>query len=1559
MSNARGFKTLWMTACMCCAVIANTTWTAKADSTDKSSSASVVSQAGRPAIADEATPVDWAAASGMTPVLADPDRVIPVDLSGLGGEDMEGGNPRGGCIDIYNNMLGATSAFIIAGQGRITADTCTMAGTNRFVCSVTVFVGSFGGIPAFPLRCQIWNTTSPFCTDAGAVLIAEQLALTVSPSFHNEIFTFPDVLIPNTVNIALVTPVATGGGAGPAWAITGDFTGAGEIGTSGNVFLYQNTPAPDCVAGTFWFGGTPIANFGIQIQASGGPDGACCNQQTAVCTDPTPLGDCLQYFHRWTEGTCAEAAPCLLCDVVQGSGTPNPNDIECNANVVDNEPNCAANYVDTTNSGCAFSPDPNNPNFTDVSCNARVFGTMGTYTFLNGTVTENRRDNDYYRFTLTSTSRITWTVTSEAGANAQIFIPVPPGPCNLVTPAGPGDVASGTSGAGCLPAVATACLPPGTYYVVARAPTTTGFPCGIEYCGVLTCEPCDLVDGACCLPTGCVDDPNDPQGRTNALGCLLAGGVYQGDGTTCGSVTCPAPPTNETCLTKIMLTNSTVMVAFDTTFAVTESTTTTATCENGPVPMYRDMWWDYRPTVSNVPAGVIAGRLVVSTYDSCVDTRVAVYRVDCGSNQATQCANLEEIACNDDINVDRGNFASYVAISDIGGGGAPAVGECFKIRVGTFDETAANRGPGMLRIDFVPIANFPWTANSGRCCWPDGGCAVTTGDASTCEATGGFFTNVYDATEGDPLLTPFTGIGCKTVPCPEIGEACFKPFRLSGPQGQGPELLPSGFGTTTKAVRKRTFFKYRIPITAVPGQGITFSTCGSAFDTVLAIYADGAMDSTTGECIGTPLVRNDDCSPNEVTGVTAQGIASCFSATEVDSCVCVTVGSSPASPFFPGNFIFVEVGAFNTIPNSPQATIDPVPENCGTPVLLSLTVTSSAQCFSCAITCPGGGVPENEPVCAANYVDTTNGGCNSTPNVFRTITCNSTICGEAGTYTFLNGTVTQNRRDTDWYRLSVPTASTLNVTFNGGFRGITSIFKIGTPADPCAGTLFGIASATAGAACENTPISAAVCPGEYLIIVVPNVFSGIDCGTDYLLTVNCAPAPAQVCCKADMNNDGKRNGQDVKLFVKNMLTPPISLFPVDGCYNLNTCRADINGDYAITLADVPGFVSLLLTAADCPASGTCSDPAKCHVTTSDGGAVSALSAALGCNQRTTDDFRPNISGTITSVCWHGFYLNLSGGTACADQAGTGDSFRITIFNDNAGVPGSVLSGPHAVSPTKTADGFIPPIGTFGQATQWRYEATIPAVNVTAGSCYWLEIVNNTTGDCCWLWSLAGTANNVSASRTGGTAGQANYTSSDLLSGDFAFCLDNIRIDKQDCGLPQGRCCYTQGPNVLCQNSDEPTCLNLIGGTWTLGQNCTSNPCPALAPDNCADATPLTLNVPKVGTTVGLTPSPGLVPSCESAGGGQNTSGDGWYTFTPTVSGQTTVNGCTDAAYDMIMVVYSGTCGSLTEVGCDDDFCGGGSASRVQWTATANVTYRIRVTGWHGATGSFSIVVTQP
>src|SRR5262249_5119614 len=150
-------------------------------------------------------------------------------------------------------------------------------------------------------------------------------------------------------------------------------------------------------------------------------------------------------------------------------------------------------------------------------------------------------------------------------------------------------------------------------------------------------------------------------------------------------------------------------------------------------------------------------------------------------------------------------------------------------------------------------------------------------------------------------------------------------------------------------------------------------------------------------------------------------------------------------------------------------SIDPVPENCGTPVDISLTVTATSACFACNLTCPGGSVQEGEPVCAAEYVDTTNGGCNSTPPVFKAISCNQTICGEIGTYIFTNGTPPTNRRDTDWYRFSVTTTRTINVNINAGFRPIVSLQKVNNIADPCAANgRTTVASVTAAGACVST-----------------------------------------------------------------------------------------------------------------------------------------------------------------------------------------------------------------------------------------------------------------------------------------------------------------------------------------------------------------------------------------------------------------------------------------------------------------------------------------------------------
>lgn len=46
--------------------------------------------------------------------------------------------------------------------------------------------------------------------------------------------------------------------------------------------------------------------------------------------------------------------------------------------------------------------------------------------------------------------------------------------------------------------------------------------------------------GACCVSAGCISGSTEVQ-------CLGAGGIYQGDGTTCATVSCPEPPVTGAC----------------------------------------------------------------------------------------------------------------------------------------------------------------------------------------------------------------------------------------------------------------------------------------------------------------------------------------------------------------------------------------------------------------------------------------------------------------------------------------------------------------------------------------------------------------------------------------------------------------------------------------------------------------------------------------------------------------------------------------------------------------------------------------------------------------------------------------------------------------------------------------------------------------------------------------------------------------------------------------------------------------------------------------------------
>jgi len=145
----------------------------------------------------------------------------------------------------------------------------------------------------------------------------------------------------------------------------------------------------------------------------------------------------------------------------------------------------------------------------------------------------------------------------------------------------------------------------------------------------------------------------------------------------------------------------------------------------------------------------------------------------------------------------------------------------------------------------------------------------------------------------------------------------------------------------------------------------------------------------------------------------------------------------------------------------------------------------------------------------------------------------------------------------------------------------------------------------------------------------------------------------------------------------------------------------------------------------------------------------------------------------------------------------------------------------------------------------------------------------------------------------------------------------------------------------------------LGGVGTL--NITA-PTPAAPANNaCANAITMADGVIYNGTTV-LSTNDGTA-NC----GGSASSPDVWYTYTPATSGNVNVNTC-GSGYDTVLSIHTGSCGSLTQVACNDDnagaggnnACGGGLQSGITYNMTAGVTYRIRVAGYNGATGTFVI-----
>jgi hypothetical protein len=161
----------------------------------------------------------------------------------------------------------------------------------------------------------------------------------------------------------------------------------------------------------------------------------------------------------------------------------------------------------------------------------------------------------------------------------------------------------------------------------------------------------------------------------------------------------------------------------------------------------------------------------------------------------------------------------------------------------------------------------------------------------------------------------------------------------------------------------------------------------------------------------------------------------------------------------------------------------------------------------CPLTCPPGAISEGEVVCHATYVDTYDCGCNQFPPAFRDLPCGDdgvTVCGNYGTYAYFS----EEWRDTDWYRFTLPEAATVACRAIGQAETQLAVMHA---VDGCDDRPM-ICDSAFAAACDTVVCERALDAGTYYVFVAPRDFVGVECGTGYVLHLEglrCPPVATQ------------------------------------------------------------------------------------------------------------------------------------------------------------------------------------------------------------------------------------------------------------------------------------------------------------------------------------------------------------------------------------------------------------------------------------------------------------------
>jgi len=616
---------------------------------------------------------------------------------------------------------------------------------------------------------------------------------------------------------------------------------------------------------------------------------------------------------------------------------------------------------------------------------------------------------------------------------------------------------------------------------------------------------CDVPTGACCLPNGtCLANQTTAQ-------CSSAGGVYQGNGSPCG--TCPVLPANDEC--------SGAIAVVDGLNNVSNLNATTSTGIPGGACAFqgagnftKDVWFTYTTTSG--------GLLEISLCDTAApvtDTVLSIFSGTCGS--------LTELLCDDD------GCVAPVDLLSSGSATLPGAGTYY-IRVGSWANGPS--GPIALNVAFTPLSNdvcdfattipsLPATVN--------GDLAGSDLDFSpTCNSVPPGFGRWYKLTGNGNTLTASTCIPCTPgVDCPTwnarlhvyCGPACGGLFCVVGADNNTCSFFQET--VTWCSAAGQTYWilvsnpdgptgAYTLNVTSGavcnnPVQcGLPNDECAGATTVVNGnnnVDGTGATTSAGipgGTCTGAAANFTNDSwhkytptftgltefklcnSSPQVDDVLAVLDGTCAALVELgcddDGCVAGTfaIPSIVSVATTTGNEVFVRVGTWNnTFPGGPRVlTITPGVGGCG----------------------PCTGIAEGQPCIVNGAVggDDPNGGCNSTVPAFPLeITVGDTVCGISSHYTSSTGA---QSRDTDWYLFTPKVDGNYVITGCSSWAGSSGLL-IGfvsngtTDVTTCAGG--GPLAFLPGASVvpnntEGTATSALVGGNTYAVFAGPGDFTG-------------------------------------------------------------------------------------------------------------------------------------------------------------------------------------------------------------------------------------------------------------------------------------------------------------------------------------------------------------------------------------------------------------------------------------------------------------------------------------